>query len=221
MLQLYKNEAVTHVAREQMEIRSMELDWYTTNYDTMAMQAAMFAGFAFEQITEPVPEDTELWMEILYVMLTAATLGFELCVCMSCTFCCIFGKGLALRGPHGARSVHVAVDNLHKEQKRVFVEFLMGICGYLLSHVIEMWIYFRPRIALTVSIPLIIFFLAIVYYTVSIMSKLLLHDERALTGQIAAWGPYEMINDLDEEIFKPLETKGQLHKSGRMMRPGV
>jgi len=220
MLQLYKNEAITHIAREQMDIRCMELDWYTTNYDTMAMQAAMFAGFAFEQICEPVPADTEKLVEVFYVVLTATTLGFELCVCMSCTFCCIFGKGLALRGPHGARSVHVAVDNLHREQKRVFVEFLLGICGYLLSHVIEMWIYFRPRIALTVTIPLIIFFLAIVYYTVSIISKLLLHEERALTGQIHAWGPYEMIQDLDEEIFKPLEQRSQLHKSGRMMRSG-
>merc|ERR1712007_255675 len=119
----------------------------------------------------------------------------------------IFGKGLALRGPHGARSVHVAVDNLHKEQKRVFVEFLLGICGYLLSHVIEMWIYFRPRVAMTVSIPLIIFFLAIVYYTVSIMSKLLLHEDRALTGQIAAMGPYEMINDLDEKFINLSKTR--------------
>merc|ERR1739845_182942 len=105
------------------------------------------------------------------------------CHCTNCflsflvTFCCIFGKGLALRGPHGARSVHVAVDNLHREQRRVFMEFLLGVCGYLLSHVIEMWIYFRPRIALTVSIPLLVFFLAIVYYTVSIMGKLLLPDE--------------------------------------------
>ncbi|CAE8654624.1 unnamed protein product, partial [Polarella glacialis] len=114
MLQIYKNEAITHVQREQMEIRQMELDWYTRNYDTMAMQAAMFAGFAFEQITEPVPEGTNKMLEVVYVVLTASTLGFELCVCMSCTFCCIFGKGLALRGPNGARSVHIAIDNLHK-----------------------------------------------------------------------------------------------------------
>merc|ERR1719248_98539 len=133
MLQLYKNEAVTTVARRQMDIRCMELDWYINNYDTMAMQAAMFAGFAFEQITEPVPEGTDVMLEVLYVVLTALTLGFELCVCMSCTFCCIFGKGLALRGPHGARSVHTAVDNLEKEQVLIFTQFLVGILGYLLS----------------------------------------------------------------------------------------
>eukprot|EP00427_Karlodinium_veneficum_P054568 CAMPEP_0169401330 /NCGR_PEP_ID=MMETSP1017-20121227/54459_1 /TAXON_ID=342587 /ORGANISM="Karlodinium micrum, Strain CCMP2283" /LENGTH=61 /DNA_ID=CAMNT_0009507059 /DNA_START=1 /DNA_END=182 /DNA_ORIENTATION=+ len=61
----------------------MELEWYTRNYDTMAVQAALFAGFAFEQITEPVPEGTSIWMEIIYVLLTAMTLGFQLTVCMS------------------------------------------------------------------------------------------------------------------------------------------
>mmetsp|Transcript_44604 Transcript_44604/g.83776 ORF Transcript_44604/g.83776 Transcript_44604/m.83776 type:complete len:221 (-) Transcript_44604:23-685(-) len=217
MLQLYKNEAVTHVAREQMEIRQMELDWYTTNYDTMAVQAAMFAGFAFEQITEPVPEGTSMWMETCYVILTAVTLGFQLCVCMSCTFCCIFGKGLALRGPHGARSVHLAVDNLHKEQNRIFTQFLVGILGYLLSHVMEMWIYFRPRIAMTVSIPLVIFFLAIVYYTATILSKLKVDEEKQLTGHISAWQPYERIQDLDEELFRPLEQKHWIYKQSRMM----
>merc|ERR1719335_1342708 len=115
-------------------------------------------------MSEPVPEGTNVLLEVTYVSLTAFALGFELCVCMSCTFCCIFGKGLALRGPHGSRSIHVAVDNLQKEQKLVFTQFMLGGLGYLLSHVIEMWIYFRPRIALTVSIPLTIFFLMIVYF---------------------------------------------------------
>jgi len=217
MLQLYKNEAVTQVTRQQIEIRQLELEWYTTNYDTMAVQAAMFAGFAFEQITEPVPEGTDLFLEVVYVTLTAITLGFELCVCMSCTFCCIFGKGLALRGPHGSRSVHVAVDNLQKEQKLVFTQFIFGGLGYLLSHIIEMWIYFRPWVATTVTIPLVTFFLTISYMVVDIISKLQLRDDRALTGQIAALGPYERIRDLDQEIYAPLEQKHELYKQGRMM----
>lgn len=221
MLQLFKNEAVTHVAREQIEVRKMELDWYTTNYDTMAMQAAMFAGFAFEQMSEPVPEGTDLFLEVTYVSLTAFALGFELCVCMSCTFCCIFGKGLALRGPHGSRSIHVAVDNLQKEQKLVFTQFMLGGLAYLVSHIIEIWIYFRPRIAGTVSIPLCFFFFLIVYYTIDITSKLQVREDRALTGQIAAFGPYERIRDLDSEIYAPLERKHANYQQGRMTGTGA
>lgn len=215
MLQLFKNEAITRVARKQMEIRQLELDWYTMNYDTMATQAALFAGFAFEQIADPVPEGTVLWMEVAYVILTAVCLGFELCVCMSCTFCCIFGKGLALRGPHGAKSVHIAVDNMQKEQKLVFSQFVAGILAYLCSHILQMWIYFRPRIALTVSIPLVIFVVTIVYYVWYIVNALLLDDNKALTGTIGAWAPYERIDDLDEAIYKPIESKQMLYSNAR------
>jgi len=207
MLQLYKNQAVTALSTEQSGIRLMEMDWYTMNYDTMAVQAAMFAGFAFEQITEPVPKGTDVWMEAIYVALTCLTLGFELCVCMSCLFCCIFGKGLALRGPHGARSVHVAVDNLAREQKMVFTQFTLGILGYLLSNILKMWIFFRPRIALTVSIPLAIFFLSIVYYVVIIVDALVLDDDKSLSGRFGAWGNYEHIPDLDETIHSPRGKK--------------
>mmetsp|Transcript_3471 Transcript_3471/g.7003 ORF Transcript_3471/g.7003 Transcript_3471/m.7003 type:complete len:216 (-) Transcript_3471:95-742(-) len=215
MLHIAKNNLVTGVARQQVEIRQLELDWYTMNYDTMAVQAAMFAGFAFEQITEPVLPGTEKWVETAYVFLTCASLGFELCVCMSCTFCCIFGKGLALRGPHGARSVHIAVTNLEKEQKLVFTQFVLGILAYLLSQVIKMWIYFRPRIAITVSIPLLIFLFAIIYFVVFIVKELQLDDTKALRGQIGAWAPYERIQDLDEAIYKPAESKQNLYRSGR------
>lgn len=120
---------------------------------------------------------------------------------MASTFCCIWGQGLALRGPYGAKSVHTAVDNMQNEQNGVFMQFLAGIVCYLLSHVIEMWIYFRPRIAFTVSIPLITFFLAILYYTSAIVQSLYLQDGATITGQVKAWGPYERIRDLDADIY--------------------
>jgi hypothetical protein len=210
MLSIFKNEAITHVQKQGLEIRQMELDWYTTNYDTMAMQAAMFAGFAFEQITEPVPDGTDFKLEVIYITLTGCTLGLQLCVCLACTFCCIFGKGLALRGPNGARSVHVALDNLHKEQKTVFIQFLLGILTYLASSLVGTWISFRPRIAFTVSIPLFVFFFAIIYYVMDIYHKLYLGDDKALTGHLAGYSTYERIHDLDEEVHKPLEGKRYL-----------
>jgi len=113
--------------------------------------------------------------------------------------------------------MHVAVDNLQREQRSIFAQFLTGILGYLSAHITSMWIYFRPRIALTVSIPLVIFFLAIVYYVIMIVNNLVLSEDRALTGQIGAWGPYERIQDLDEEIYKPLDNKHYVYKTGRMM----
>eukprot|EP00397_Hematodinium_sp_SG-2012_P010643 GEMP01010764.1.p1 GENE.GEMP01010764.1~~GEMP01010764.1.p1 ORF type:complete len:288 (+),score=17.40 GEMP01010764.1:1171-2034(+) len=206
MLQLYKNEAVCNVAKKQVDIRELELDWYSRNYDTMAVQAAMFAGFAFDQITEPVPEGTHLGIECMYVLLTAVALGFSLCVCMSCTFSVIFGKGLALRGPHGTRSVHIAVDNLRRQQGIIFAQFIFGLLSYFVSHIFEVWIFFPSdsngfRIALYVTVPLVIFFFMIAYYIFTITQQLMVHEKDALTGQIHALAPYERIRDIDQEIY--------------------
>lgn len=48
---------------------------------------------------------------------------------------------------------------------------------YLMSHILEMWIYFRPRIASIVTVPLAIFFLMIVYFTIDITSKLQVRED--------------------------------------------
>merc|ERR1712112_116853 len=99
---------------------------------------------------------------------TAIAFGFSLCVTMSCTFCVIFGRGLALRGPHGTQSVHTAVDNLRRQQRVIFVQFIISLVSYLISHIFEVWIYFRNWIAIVVTCSVSIFFLLIVYYTVTI-----------------------------------------------------
>lgn len=201
MLQIYKNAAITHVSKESLEIRQMELDWYTRNYDAMARQAAMFAGFAFEQITEPVPASTPFLLEMAYICLTALALGFNLCVCMSSTFCVIFGRRLGLFGC-GARSVHLAVENMHKAQQFTFLQFLLGLLSYLMAHVFETWIYFRRNVALVLCIPLSVFVLAIIYYVVTIVDQLVLPDDKAVFGHVVAWSRYENLNDLDAEAYR-------------------
>ena len=66
MLQLYKNQAVCNVSREQVDVRELELEWYCSNYDTLAVQATVFAGFAYDQLTRPVPTDIPWWYELTY-----------------------------------------------------------------------------------------------------------------------------------------------------------
>eukprot|EP00930_Biecheleria_cincta_P036214 TRINITY_DN24849_c0_g1_i1.p2 TRINITY_DN24849_c0_g1~~TRINITY_DN24849_c0_g1_i1.p2 ORF type:complete len:154 (+),score=21.92 TRINITY_DN24849_c0_g1_i1:145-606(+) len=142
MLQVCKNEALANVCKDAVGVRLLELGWCTRNYDTMACQAALLAGFAFEQITQAMPQGTGPKLEVLYLSLTVGALGFNLCVCTACAFCCIFGQALALRGPDGARSVNAAVDGL--QERQVF------------------------------------------------------------GGMSAQWSPYERLQDLDEEICRPM-----------------
>lgn len=216
MLQVYKNEAVADIVLEQIQIRLQELNWYTMNYDTMALQSALFAGFAFQQLMEPPPEGTNVYVESIYVVLTTLSFGFQICSCMSCTFCCIFGKGLALRGPAGARSVHKSVENMRLQHKYVFAQFLSGIIGYLVSMMVKMWIYFRPRIAFTVSIPLIIFFALIALHTSDLVRRLGIPEDRVITGEIAALRPYENVGDLD--IISVRRSNLAMHTGNRALR---
>lgn len=202
MLRLYKNQVVCDVSRNQVDIRELELDWYTTNYNTMSIQAAMFAGFAFDQVTEPVPEGTDLTVECMYLILTAASLGFSLYVCISCTLNVIFGRGLALRGPDGTKSVHHAVDTLRRQQNWVFLQFFLGLLSYLLSHIFEIWIFFRTHVALIVSIPLSFFFLLIIFYSIRITRQLDVLRREAVTGQIHALKQYEQVSDLDQDLIQ-------------------
>jgi len=55
MLTLFKNEAVTKVAKQQVDLRQKEVDWYTSNYATIISQATMLAGFGFAQLMTPLP----------------------------------------------------------------------------------------------------------------------------------------------------------------------
>lgn len=205
MLQVRKNEAVTNLCKDALGVRLLELGWCTRNYDTMACQAALLAGFAFEQITEAVPQGTGATLEVCYLGLTVGALGFNLCVCTACTFCCIFGQALALRGPEGARSVHSAVHGLQEEQKFIFAQFLLGVLCFLASNFVKMWVFFKIRMAMTISIPLGIFCLIIVYYVVHLLGELLLPEERQVLGSMSAqWSAYERLQDLDEEICSPM-----------------
>ncbi len=62
-------------------------------------------------------------------------------------FCNIFGKSLALRGEHGTKSVHAAVNTLHFHQTIIFGEFVLTGLTYLVSHVFEVCVFNKEHVA--------------------------------------------------------------------------
>eukprot|EP00392_Amoebophrya_sp_AT5.2_P012905 g13012.t1 len=207
MLQLYKNQVVTDVTKQQIDLRGMELDWYCSNYDTMAVSSTMLAGFAYDQLTTPIPASTSWAAELSYVLLTAVSLGLSLSVAVTCIFSVVFGKSLALRGSLGAPSVNIAVDNLRNEQKILYLQFVACLLSYLVSHLLEITIMQSARTASFVLPPMIFFFLLIVYFTLSLTVKLQVRDNAAIVGTIAALAPYDNIRDLDASVYEPLENR--------------
>lgn len=89
---------MTSIVQKHVEIRQLELNWYTNNLWTLSQQSALLAGFAFGHLMAPLPDQVPFFMECSYLCCTVSALGFHLCVLVNTTFCCVWGPGLALRG---------------------------------------------------------------------------------------------------------------------------
>eukprot|EP00913_Durusdinium_trenchii_P023658 g22225.t3 len=186
------------------------------NYDAMATQAAMFAGFAFEQITEPVPAATPFLLEMSYICLTALALGFNLCAFRP------------PKWPTGVRGGGSTLEDVEVYPEVCFRKELGQIrwvcqendnppryeCGSSAGPK-ETWIYFRRNVALVLCVPLSVFVLAIIYYVVTIVDQLVLPDDKAVFGHVTAWSRYENLNDLDAEAFRHAPGTSRPPRSAR------
>lgn len=199
MLTLAKNQAVTSVAQQQIEVRQLEVDWYCGNYATLTGQAAMLAGFAFGQLTTPIPENhpPPYIVEWLYLFLTCMCIGLELSVVLICTSLTVWGPGMALRGPNGTADLHRAVDTLKDYQSLVFVYFITGWFVFFVSAILQVWIYFKHRVAIVVTIPFVIYTFLILYYSFDITMKMRISNASAVQGRMQALAAYETIGDID------------------------
>eukprot|EP01066_Platyproteum_vivax_P010148 Platyproteum_vivax@DN4518_c0_g1_i1.p1 len=204
MLQLYKNEVVTSISKQQAEIRQMELDWYTSNYWTMSTQATLIGGFAFHQLAQPENEESPIVLDAMFLSFTAIAMGCSLCVVTNCTYMVLWGPGLALKGDKGALSIHNAIDELKKEQLTVFLFFLTSLLTFYISNILFLFTLYTEWLAIVAALILTIFFIAMLVYTYSIMKKLWIEDQDAVEGRIGALQPYENIQDLDEQVTQTI-----------------
>lgn len=123
------------------------------------------------------------------------------------TFCCMWGPGLALRGPDGTRSVHAAVDSLKSEQVVVFSMFLGGLSCFFLANILLLWCYFEEWVALSSSLFLGGFVVLVLFYSLKLTQQLRVSDAEAVSGNIEALKAYENIGDLDAAYqARPRET---------------
>lgn len=199
MLHVKKNTLVTGMAKKQVEIRQMEVDWYCGTYSTMTGQAALLAGFAFSQLTTPMPEDPEptLALQFWYLFLTCMAIGLELSAIILSAFLSVWAPSLALRGRSGAADLHKAVDCLRDYQFMVFIYFVSGWFVYFLSSILQVWIYFKRRVAVVVTFPLGCFIVAIIWNTCDITAKLRLGESEIVSGKIEQFQPYDFVGDLE------------------------
>lgn len=199
MLQLTKNQLVTDAAKNQIEVRQMEVDWYCSTYSSMSYNAALLAGFAFSGLTTDLPEGVDYLREFTYMFLLSTTMGMMVCTVILSTFLSVWAPSLALRGKNGTADLHKAIYCLHGYQKWVFGYFVLGWVLVFLSSIVQVWIYHSPQTATAVTVPLAMFIVLIIGFTSYIYSRLALDSTQAVQGKIQYLETYEHIGDLDHE----------------------
>jgi hypothetical protein len=77
----------------------------------MASQSALLAGFCYGGLS--IDSEKPSWIvQFAYLSTTTLAMGFGLLVIIIASLCGMLGPGLALRGPEGPKSVHLAVDTM-------------------------------------------------------------------------------------------------------------
>lgn len=201
MLQLFKNNVVTESTLAQALVRQKELEFYTNNYWIWGGTSTVMAGFVFAQLTNPVPEGTSFYLETVYLVCTATCLSLDLCVITWTVLCCMWGPGMALRGPEGMKSFHQTVDFMKGEQQSIYMTFVASVISYFLSTCCIVWVYpSRREVNFTCMCTLGFFLVTILWLQVKleleIGGSLFQHD--GPDGRITGLERFEDVADLDQ-----------------------
>jgi len=219
MLQLFKNNVVTGATMDQAELRQKELDFYCNNFWIWGNTSTMMAGFVFAQLTNPVPLGTDLWLETWYLIFTSVCLGLNLCVITWTVLCCMWAPGLALRGPHGMKSFHAAIDFLRGENLGIYFTFITSVVFYFLSSCCILWVYpskYEANVACSVVLGLFLIIIIIlqIQLELRIGGSIVSHDGE--DGRIAAFAKFEGVADLDHHLTRvaPELSQAQATQAG-------
>lgn len=88
-----KNALLTDASKRDVNIRKMELDWFSHNCWIIATQATVVAGFTFSQLSHPGPPSGTFWPHLLQMGLTAVGFIFSLNVLVQATLSGIHAQG--------------------------------------------------------------------------------------------------------------------------------
>mmetsp|Transcript_76490 Transcript_76490/g.234075 ORF Transcript_76490/g.234075 Transcript_76490/m.234075 type:complete len:273 (-) Transcript_76490:260-1078(-) len=202
MLHLTKNSLVTGVSTRQVELRQLEADWYINNYASLTLQSTMLAGFAFAQITTPMPEDhmPPLILEFAYLFMTCSVIGLELSVILVSAFLTVWAPSLGLRGKNGLQDVHRMVSCLADYHGLTFLYFIVGWILFFCSCICQIWIYYPRRVATVVTVPMVAFLISMGMYSASITSQLKLDERHVVSSKMGYFVGYEFVGDIDSHM---------------------
>jgi len=110
-------------------------------------------------------------------------MSFGLLVIIIASLCGMLGPGLALRGPEGPKSVHLAVDTMKSESVYCFYFFILQLFFFHLSSFSLVWYLYPAKVAFVVNIVILFFLLLFIAQGYEIFNKLHVSEMDAVSGQ--------------------------------------
>mmetsp|Transcript_24696 Transcript_24696/g.43896 ORF Transcript_24696/g.43896 Transcript_24696/m.43896 type:complete len:241 (+) Transcript_24696:280-1002(+) len=183
MIQAQKAQLEKKIQLDALHIQQQELQFFISNFQAVASQAAFLAGFSLSgmyvdlTISEGV---NNMAMRILYYVTTSLALGFLLLCVTNSTICTVYGPEKALLGREGSMGDAIAV--LKNERQIAFTFFGVGMMCFHVSAIFFSLIMYHTVESALVTVVLFAFIVSFIVHGRRIYGILKLDEQ--VTGAL-------------------------------------
>mmetsp|Transcript_7382 Transcript_7382/g.17986 ORF Transcript_7382/g.17986 Transcript_7382/m.17986 type:complete len:252 (-) Transcript_7382:308-1063(-) len=206
MIQAQKAQLEKKIRLDALAIQQVELQFFISNFQAVASQAAFLAGFSLSGMfvdLETSDGENNTAIRTVYYLTTSFALGFLLLCVTNSTLCCVFGPEKALLGKEGSMSE--AIQALKNERRTAFSFFGVGMLCFHISAILYSVIQYETTESVLVVLALTAFIFAFIIHGRRIYNVLKIEGEQE-TGEMKI-GDY----DIGAGKYKA-ESKEELEK---------
>lgn len=127
-------------------------------------------------------------LQMFYLATTTACVGCGLYTVLVASMSSILAPGMALRGPFGPQSMHIAVDALTAESVGCYNFFITQLCFFYMSCSLLMWANYQFVVAFPVNIIFLYFMVRFLLNAQHLVKVLKVQDGEAVSGQFENFG---------------------------------
>lgn len=159
MIKAQHDKLLQEANQQILEIRNMEISYYSECFNNFSTQSALIAGFVLQSLTnlnlaQAQKSRVVTWASVFYwisvAVLTATSMHCILCA----SICNIYAPGLALRGPTG--SMVRAVEGMIEEQLHIVRAFMWSIGSFAVAIVMFCWMTMTVDAAIGCTVVMVI-----------------------------------------------------------------
>jgi hypothetical protein len=215
MNQANQKAVVQEANMNLVEIRNVELDYFSTFYSNFATQAALMIGFIVGSLSQvPTidnPSGAPYFFVVLYNITSATTLASAIHSLVCAVFVQVFGQGLGLRGPLG--SMIISIEGMVVEQQQILVSFIITVSSFGLQCIGMYWIMMDQTNAIIATV--ITGLAMIVWYRYSLR----LYNRFSWNSLRVDWqeeeDPEEELEDLNPSVINQLHNRKKESKQNK------